>query len=256
MTDPYPHEHVQSIGSTNLALLERAAQGETGPLWLTAGQQLAGRGRSERHWASPPGNLYASLLLSNPCVLRDAPGLGFVAGTALLRALSRLLPQLEGLALKWPNDVLASGAKLAGILPEARMAGGRLAIVIGMGVNCAFHPEDTPYPATSLAAKAQPLAPLTLFNALNTAMAEALVTFERGRGLPAILDLWRKQAHGLGSGITVRAPSGPISGIFDGIDVDGTLLLRQGAKITRISAGDVYFSGQAALGALHKNTND
>ncbi len=243
------HEHVESIGSTNQTLLERALAGETGPLWLTAGQQFTGRGRSARQWSSPPGNLYASLLLSDPCPMRDAPGLGFVAGVALISALRRAAPDIAGISLKWPNDVLIAGAKLAGILPEARRIDDRLAIVIGMGVNCAFHPENTPYPATSLAARGRPLDPMALMAALKPAMAETLSLFDEGRGFGDVLALWRRHAHGLGGDITVKPPTGPVTGIFEGIADDGALLLRQGGAVSRISAGDVYFSANAALGA-------
>jgi BirA family transcriptional regulator, biotin operon repressor / biotin---[acetyl-CoA-carboxylase] ligase len=244
-------EHVDSIGSTNQTLLDRAALGEIGPLWLTAGQQLTGRGRAARQWASPPGNLYASLLLTDPCPMREAPGLGFVAGVALHRALRTIAPNLKAIALKWPNDVLVNGAKIAGILPEARQVNQCLAIVIGMGVNCAFHPEGTPYPATSLAAEGAPVSPDHLMAALNPIMAQTLDLFDEGRGLRAILDLWRMQAHGIGTIITVKPPGGAVSGIFEGIANDGTLLLRQGSALTRISAGDVYFSANAALGAAN-----
>jgi BirA family transcriptional regulator, biotin operon repressor / biotin---[acetyl-CoA-carboxylase] ligase len=245
----FEHRHVSTIGSTNSELMEWAIEGEVGPLWLTAGQQLSGRGRSDRRWASPPGNLYASLLLSDPCPMRNAPAIGFVAGLALIAALHAVAPSLRHFTLKWPNDVLAGGAKLAGILPEARQINERFVLVIGMGVNCAFHPEGTPYPATSLAAEGVPINPMVLFSALNQSMVGKLAAFNQGHGLPAILQEWRSHAHGLGGPIAVRPPMGELSGIFEDIDADGALLLRQGEAVRRISAGDVYFQGQAALGA-------
>jgi BirA family transcriptional regulator, biotin operon repressor / biotin---[acetyl-CoA-carboxylase] ligase len=250
----FPHLHVSTISSTNAELLDRAQAGEAGPLWLTAGQQIAGRGRSGRNWSSPPGNLYASLLLTDPCPMRDAPGLGFVAGVALIRAIAKAAPLLRTIGLKWPNDVIANGGKIAGILPEARMVEGRLAVVIGLGVNCAFHPADTPYPATNLAAEGAPLSPDALFAVLSPAMTAALKIFDQGLGLAAILAIWRQHAFGLGGPIVVRPPSGEISGLFEDIAEDGALLLRKGASQVRISAGDVYFGASAALGAGEKHT--
>ena len=235
------HQHVASIGSTNAELLTRAGQGEQGPFWLTAGVQTSGRGRADRQWVSPAGNLYASLLLTDPCEPRFAPGLGFVAGVAVIRAVRAACPALRGVALKWPNDVLVGGAKVAGILPEARHNGPSMAVVIGMGINCAFYPDQTPYPATSLAQAGAPIAPHMLFDALRITMADALATFDHGNGYRHILDQWRQDAFGIGTSITVRPPSGEISGIFENIDADGALLLRQGSALTRISAGDVYF---------------
>jgi BirA family transcriptional regulator, biotin operon repressor / biotin---[acetyl-CoA-carboxylase] ligase len=256
MTNSFPRQHLQTIVSTNAALMLRAAAGEKGPLWLTAGEQTGGRGRTGRGWASPPGNLYASLLLTDPCPMRHAPGLGFVAGVALIKALRRLAPSMSSLALKWPNDVLIGGRKLAGILPEARQLDGHLAIIIGMGVNCAFHPDDTPYPATSLAAEGMPVSPEALFAELNSAMAAAITLFDEGRGFPIILAAWREAAHGLGGLITVKPPSGMVSGLFEGVDDEGALLLRQDGALMRISAGDVYFGTPAALGAGEQNTMD
>ncbi len=181
--------------------------------------------------------------------MHHAPGLGFVAGVALIEALAAAAPALSGVALKWPNDLLIHGRKAAGILPEARQIGARLVIVIGMGVNCAFHPDDTPYPATSLAASGAPVSPEALFAALNRSMAAILAAFDQGRGFGAILDRWRARAHGLGGPITVKPPAGARSGVFEGVDADGALLLREPSGISRISAGDVYFPSEPALGA-------
>jgi BirA family transcriptional regulator, biotin operon repressor / biotin---[acetyl-CoA-carboxylase] ligase len=236
------HEHVDSIGSTNAELMRRAAAGETGPFWLTATQQLSGRGRADRQWSSPPGNLYASLLLTDPCPMAFAPGLGFVAGVALVEAISVVAPNLAGVALKWPNDLLINGAKVAGVLPEAAHHGGALAVVVGMGINCAFYPQNTPYPATSLAAQGAPMEPQSLFKALARSFESVLQLFDEGRGQASVLQRWRQHAHGMGAEVTVKPPSGPVTGVFEAIDGDGALILRQGIAKIRITAGDVYFS--------------
>ena len=115
-------------------------------------RQEAGRGRRGNAWTSAPGNLYASLLLSEPSPQAVAPQLSFVAGLALHDAVAECAPQIGPLLkVKWPNDLLIGGAKVAGILIEGESEGG-FAVVIGFGVNCAAHPSDTPYPATDLAA--------------------------------------------------------------------------------------------------------
>src|SRR6266508_1059239 len=113
------------LGSTNAEALSLARQGERGPLWITARRQTAGRGRRGRTWVSEPGNLYASLLLSDPSPLDRAPELSFVAALALRDALVETAPALASrLGFKWPNDVLGDAAKVAGILVEGEAVEG------------------------------------------------------------------------------------------------------------------------------------
>ena len=140
-----------TLASTNAEALALARAAERGPLWIAARQQTAGRGRRGNAWVSPPGNLYATLLLTDPAPPDCAPQLSFVAVLALYDAIAACAPALrEALALKWPNDLLCRGAKLAGILIEGERAAEALAVAIGIGVNCESHPSQTPYPATDL----------------------------------------------------------------------------------------------------------
>ena len=142
-----------SLDSTNDAAMRAARAGEAGPLWIVAGEQTGGRGRLGRAWASPPGNLYASLLLLDPAPGAHCAELGFVAGVALARAARDLAGGDERLRLKWPNDLMFGDAKLSGLLLEStRLLDGRLACVIGWGVNCQSHPARLAYPVTDLTA--------------------------------------------------------------------------------------------------------
>ena len=105
-------------------------------MWISARTQSAGRGRRGSGWVSPPGNLYATLLLSEPAPTAQAPQLSFVAALALHDAVTECAPQLgPALQVKWPNDLMLGGAKLAGILIEGDSALG-FAVAIGIGVNC------------------------------------------------------------------------------------------------------------------------
>ena len=132
-----------TVGSTNTEALALAQAGERGPLWITARRQNAGRGRRGRVWVSEPGNLYASLLLSDPSPPDRAAELSFVAALAVHDAVTSLIARAPArLSLKWPNDLLFDGKKFAGILIE----GEGPAVVIGVGVNCAHHPKDTDVP--------------------------------------------------------------------------------------------------------------
>ena len=116
-----------------------------------AREQTAGRGRRGNAWSSPPGNLYATLLLTDPAPPESAPQLSFAAVLALHDAVATCAPALRAaLALKWPNDLLRGGKKLAGILIESERIADGLAVAIGIGVNCESHPADTPFLATDL----------------------------------------------------------------------------------------------------------
>ncbi len=229
-----------SLPSTNAEALALARAGERGLLWVTARSQSAGRGRRGSTWISPAGNLYASLLVSEPAPPEHAPQLSFVAALAVHDAVAECAPALgPSLTLKWPNDLLLGGAKLAGVLIEGENET-RFVAVIGIGVNCAHHPGDTPYPATDLSAAGALVPPERLFGALAGAMQVRLAEWRRGEGFSTIRAAWLKRAAGLGQDIRVRLPERELSGRFDGLDEAGRLLLNAGGATTAITAGEVF----------------
>ncbi|MBA3448366.1 MAG: biotin--[acetyl-CoA-carboxylase] ligase [Pseudaminobacter sp.] len=254
-----------SVGSTNALALERAREGDPGKLWIVSKQQESGRGRRGRVWATPPGNLAATLLMIGGRDLRLAATLGFVAGLALADALNAVVPNGrisvapdggsgEGgnrFELKWPNDVLAHGAKLAGILLESAMlAEDRFAIAIGIGVNVVAYPEDVPYPATSLQALGARCDAETLFLALSDAWSENVSLWNEGRGLAVIRQRWLSRAAGLGGQVAVRIDGTVVRGVFETIDEDCRFVIRDDrGEILKIAAGDVHFGAVASAGA-------
>ena len=140
-----------AVGSTNDEAKARAQAGAAHGTVVTASEQTAGRGRDGRTWASPPGNLYASLILRPAVALREAAALSLAAALALGDGLDMLVPLNTTIAFKWPNDVLVNGRKIAGILLEAEASDAALDfLVIGLGVNCAHHPDATTTRATDL----------------------------------------------------------------------------------------------------------
>ena len=234
------------VGSTMEEARRALDQGEPGNLWIVARQQNAGRGRHGRQWGSPPGNLYSSLLLIAPCEPALAPQLGFVAGLALHDAATRVLgPAASGLKLKWPNDLLLDRAKTAGLLLEGESRAGQFNVIIGIGVNVASRPEDTPYPAAFLKQQ-QPQASV---EALLAALSEAWVTRFSAWSLPGGFGTtraaWLERAAFLGETITIRLPEGPLSGIFSGLDSSGRLELDTPSGRRTIDAGDLYFGPSA-----------
>jgi len=238
------HIIFETLGSTNAEALAFARAGERGPLWITATEQSAGRGRRGSQWVSPPGNLHATLLLIEPSQPAQAPQLSFVAALALHDAVVVCAPQLGPLLnVKWPNDLLVEKAKVAGILIEGESAP-VFAVAIGIGVNCAAHPEGTIYPATDLAAMGALVGPDTLFAALSAAMRQRIAQWDQGRGFAAIRTDWLARAAGRGEPMQVRLPGRELAGRFEGLDENGHLLLRQDSGTTTISAGEVFGFGE------------
>lgn len=231
-----------SVSSTNDEACARARAGAVDGTVVWAREQTAGRGRRGRAWTSPVGNLYTSTILRPECPAGEAAQLSLVAAVALADALAALLPSQGGLTCKWPNDILADGQKVAGILLES--AGNETAVdwvVIGCGVNVTSHPADTPYPATDLAALAG-TAPV-LETVLEYYLRHLFAWRDRWRsgGIAPVRDAWIARAAGLGGAITVRLPDRELHGRFRDLDADGALLLElpDGGQ-QRITAGDVF----------------
>ena len=226
-----------STGSTNADLLGLAESGVAEGLWLRAERQTAGRGRQGRVWESPAGNLYASTLVRLRPHDPPAAGLALVTAVALEEAVRLWLPAAAALQIKWPNDLLLAGAKLSGILLERQGN----AVVIGMGVNLAHHPEALDRPTTSVAAHAPPPPPEVFVEVLAETFARWLERW-RGEGLGPVRTRWLERAHPLGTALTARLPDGEsVEGLFGGLDGEGALILRLADGRTRaIHAGDLF----------------
>jgi len=247
------------IGSTNAEAMARARDGEHGPIWFVTPEQTAGRGRRQRAWIAARGNLASSILEVMDVPPATAATLGFAAGLALESALQKLSVEANlrrgsgplKFALKWPNDVLAGGEKLAGILLEAEaVAASRLAVVVGIGTNVIAAPEGTPTPATSLAALGVHVGAEELFATLSDAWVEFRGIWDNGKGFAEIRRLWLERAAGLGDPVAIQTGNATIAGTFDTIDEAGCLIVRTAeGKLLPIAAGEVYFGSAASVGA-------
>jgi BirA family transcriptional regulator, biotin operon repressor / biotin---[acetyl-CoA-carboxylase] ligase len=225
-----------TIGSTNTEACRLARVGERGPLWITAKQQTAGRGRRGNVWISEPGNLYASLLLPDVSPGR-AGELAFVAALAVHDAVGALAPNMAfRLSLKWPNDVQVGNAKFAGILIEAENSWA----VIGIGINCVHHPKHLPN-VTDLKSSGIAMSLEPLFEALSKQMMIRLRQWAQGDGFTAIRKDWLDACPGAGQPILVRLPTKELTGKFEDIDDKGHLLLRlRDGRVETIAAGEVF----------------
>jgi BirA family biotin operon repressor/biotin-[acetyl-CoA-carboxylase] ligase len=208
---------------------------------------------------TPRGNLASSVLEVMDIAPARAATLGFVAGLALEAALRTIMSGAEGtpgldnqgFALKWPNDVLAGGRKLAGILLEAEPIDGRLAVVVGIGTNVVAAPTGTPTPAVSLKSLGIETSAEALFAALSDGWAEFRDVWGDGGGFDEIRRLWLQRAAGLGEKVAIKSGSAVIEGTFETIDEQGCMMVRTSAgKLVPITAGDVYFGSAASMGAV------
>lgn len=247
MSEPIPPRiWLEEIGSTSAEAARRLAEADPGAsaagFWLAARRQTAGRGRRGRPWRAGLGDLTASLALPTPAPPPRAAELSFVAALAVADLLDqcRVTPPA---ALKWPNDAVVAGRKIAGVLLEGVVGG----VVVGFGVNLAAAPpaellEPAARPAASVAETA-PSAP-TPEAALETLAAAWAAQFEmwRTRGFAPVREAWLARAVGLGAPVVARLPKEEARGVFRDVDLSGALVLETPDGARRlIHAAELYF---------------
>ncbi|HEY2875386.1 MAG TPA: biotin--[acetyl-CoA-carboxylase] ligase [Reyranella sp.] len=224
---------LQSVGSTNdeAARLAEAGAPEGTVIW--AREQTGGRGRRGRTWASPVGNLYSSTILRPDCAAARAAELGFVAALAV----ADMVPASRQVRVKWPNDVMVDGGKVAGILPESSISADGKAehVVLGIGVNVSFAPEvpEMRYRGACLGGTVE-----AALERLTAALARWLAQWRRD-GFAAIRAEWLAKAGPLGLEVDVKLGEELVRGRFAGMDGEGALLLDTPAGPRRIVAGEL-----------------
>lgn len=238
---------VEETGSTNDDAMAAARNGAAEGTLVWARRQTEGRGRRGRAWVSPEGNLHLSIVLRPAIEPRRAGEIAFVAALAAADACAALAPAAD-VRCKWPNDVLAAGRKVGGLLIESAFNGTAVEwMAVGIGLNLAAHPENVEFPATHLALPAgRALAVEEGLAALARAFAERYRIW-RAEGFAPIREAWLARAAGLGQPIRVRLETGEFTGVFAGIAADGALeVALPGGATRRITAGDVFFPGRAS----------
>lgn len=245
-------EACESVPSTSAALRVRAEAGEAAGLAILARQQTAGRGRGGRAWVSPPGNLHLSLLLRPQGPLAEVAQWSLLAGVALAEAALETEPDPAALALKWPNDLLRHGAKVAGILTEAAAAPDpppRLGwVILGIGANLAHAPPLPDRATATLAASGPPEA----FAARLLARLGEWAGRQAREGFAPIRAAWSRHGPLPGTPLTVRLAGGMLEGRCAGLAADGGLLLDTPAGRRHILAGEVLAPALAA-GAMRED---
>ena len=240
----YGHTIVEEAGST-MDLAGTRAPVLTRPEWILALRQTSGRGRRGRPWADPGGNFAASLVLMPDSPPQQAAWRSFVAALALRDALEASGIAAGRLSLKWPNDVLLAGGKVAGILLESHARGDRVdRLIVGIGVNLAHAPgaeADAGFAPVSVAgATGLAIRPEAFLTRLARAFDDwegILVT----RGFAPVRAAWLDHAARLGQVVTVRCGAARISGTFAGLDADGNLALDTADGHRVLAAAEVFF---------------
>lgn len=244
--EAFPNFQLLAVSTTSSTqdVVRRAARG--GALegfCCVAAAQSSGRGRQQRAWTASPGSSLLTSVLVRPLHPRLG-GVPIAAGLALRAAIE----SAAGCStrLKWPNDVLAGGGKLAGILCEVEPAapGAGTAVVIGIGVNLrvpSFPPGVTGASLHDRVADC-PSASRLLAAVLPELASRLAVLATVGMG--PLRSEWTRHAAGLGDTVTADSPAGRVSGVAEGIDDDGALLLRGAAGTVRVLAGDVHILGE------------
>ncbi|MGN6696761.1 MAG: biotin--[acetyl-CoA-carboxylase] ligase [Thermomicrobiales bacterium] len=245
-----PLWHYTSVPSTMPLAHDLAAAGASDGTALLADEQTAGRGRRGRAWHAPPGSAsLCSIIFRSPLppdrlfALTAAASLGIAEG---VERATGLVPQV-----KWPNDLLLGGRKVAGVLTATRLNGAALDhVVVGFGLNVSLRPDDLPpldqaLPPTSLAIElGQAPDRLAVLQAVLESIDTAYTILRRGDEVK-LLAAWRARLVGLGEWVRVETDAGPIAGRLVGADTDGALLLETAAGVSRVLAGDVVLGPRA-----------
>ncbi len=244
--------HALARVDSTMAEAARLAPHLAGPAWIEAAEQTGGRGRRGRAWLMPRGNLAATLVF-RPASLHPGAGpadlalYSFVAALALEEALTRVIGPAGHLSIKWPNDVLLNGGKVAGILLESLGQGGQVSsLAIGIGVNLAAAPpmaeveEGALQPVSVAGETGIAIAPPEFLPLLAMAFDRYAAQF-RTYGFAPLREAWLARAARLGERIVARTGMTRHEGIFEGIDATGAMLLREGRELHAIAAADVFF---------------
>lgn len=235
--------HYLTLDSTNDEARRLAGGGEAGPLWVVADSQTGGRGRRGRSWVSKPGNLFTTLLIQAPTPNEACSQLSFVAALAVSDTVASLAPSAR-VTLKWPNDILLEGRKVAGILLESSGREGLCKgwVAVGMGINLAHFPIDAAFPAIAVASVTGAAPDRDAVLAGLDQSWQYWFAIWRESGFEPLRQAWLARVAGLGDPIVARLGNRDLEGVFQDLDGDGALILRQaGGALVRVTAGDVFF---------------
>jgi BirA family transcriptional regulator, biotin operon repressor / biotin---[acetyl-CoA-carboxylase] ligase len=238
MTDPFTVIHHEKIGSTNDEARRLAQEGAAHGTVVHADEQTSGRGRLAHTWFSPPGNLYLSILMRTGQPVARSSQLSFLAALAVADAVEALLPRQIRAMVKWPNDVLVSGAKISGILVELIDD----AVIVGIGLNVLQAPSNTAYKTTTIVANGGIASVDGARDILLQRFSHHLTAWQ-SEGFEPIRKQWLNRSYPIGAAIKANIGGQSLTGHFAGLDPDGALLLDTAQGRQRIVAGEIVATG-------------
>ena len=230
---------LESIGSTNDHARQLAKNGYPSGVVVWAHEQTAGRGRQGNSWVSSPGNLFMSMILRPHVNIAQIGQLGLLTGVALANVLESFMPIAVDIRLKWPNDLYLNGKKAGGILVETESQGmlGVPWAVVGIGLNITSAPEG------AICLKDVGVKAYRAEHVLEFLAKEMLIVIKQWEkvGFEPIREAWLKRAYKLGETITARLPKETVTGVFEGLDKTGALLLTDAdGRSHLINTGEVF----------------
>lgn len=233
------------IDSTNSEAKRLLSRGVDANFLILAGEQITGRGRGGRIWESKPGNLYMSIVIDSDSFHNRQSDISFVTGLAVYEAILDIAVSKKrklDLMIKWPNDILVNGAKISGILLESLKSKSKHYLIIGIGINIASSPLLIEKHTISFA-------DLNINNIAPSALLDIVMKYFshyynlwQDKGFNMVRKLWLERSYKQGSVITVSDGRNRISGLFQGIDENGAIILKLASgDECSLSTGDVFF---------------
>ena len=241
--------YFEELDSTqNFAQQIAADKKENGTI-VIAEKQTSGRGRLDRKWTSPKGGIWFSLIIHPKFDVSSSTLIPILSAVALSKSIKKILGvETE---VKWPNDIILNGKKVAGILVDASVQANNIDyLILGIGINFDIDTKKlekrlskTPnfYGVNSLRGNNNKTPPKILLKEFLFQFEKNLSSLDKGEKAKIVKE-WTKKAAGIGRKITINTSSGKISGISQGIDSDGALKIKTKKKIERILVGDVDLS--------------
>jgi BirA family biotin operon repressor/biotin-[acetyl-CoA-carboxylase] ligase len=232
-------EQYDALASTSDDCIRRAKSGEAEGLAILALRQTAGRGSRGRQWEAPPGNLNLSVLIRPKLPMAQFSVFPLLAGIAVADAVSAFLPADTAPVLKWPNDILLGGAKLAGVMIDAAPDNDVFGwLVIGIGINLVAAPQLADRRTTTLERHGGQADPLQAAQMVLDFLGHWIDVLDHS-GVSPIIDAWQQRGHAIGTQLRLTGVHAEVTGRFAGLSPSGELLLNVGNRIERFQTGEI-----------------
>ncbi len=236
----YEYAEIDSTFSAAERLLKKDTNEDS---LIMADSQTAGYGKLDRQWASPPGNLYLTIIKYGNIPIKDAPKISLIMSLSIIELLKAELPSTKNINFKWPNDVLVDGKKISGVLLKGFSESNQNEIanlMIGIGLNILSSPQNLAYKTTSVKENSETVHHREYYIEKLVTIFDEMLDRWRIEGFSFVQDDLEKSAYGLGNKITIKQTDKEISGIFKNIDNNGNLVtIAENGELRLISSGDV-----------------